>query len=361
MIRVIQQHSFKVAWVLILLAAIYWGIFASDRYVSEAHVVVNRTDIGGNETVDFSALLTGGRNHQDLMLLRDHMLSVDMLEKLNAKLNLRSHYSDPKRDILSRLWFEDASIEFFHRHYCSRVTIEMDDLAGVLRINAQGYTAETAHAITALLVKEGETFMNDMGHRIAREQVAFLEKQVAEKSDRLIQTRQKVLAFQNAKGLVSPQGKVETLTAIVGRIEGQLVELKGKREAMLSYLNPKAADIAHVNMEIAALEKQLALENARLASIEGPALNRTLEEFQLLEMEAKFAQDVYQTALVALEKGRIEATRTLKKLSIVQSPSVPQYPLEPRRAYNAFLFALSVLVTIGIMHLLAAIIRDHKD
>jgi capsular polysaccharide transport system permease protein len=130
---------------------------------------------------------------------------------------------------------------------------------------------------------------------------------------------------------------------------------------MLSYLNPKAADIAHVNMEIAALEKQLALENARLASIEGPALNRTLEEFQLLEMEAKFAQDVYQTALVALEKGRIEATRTLKKLSIVQSPSVPQYPLEPRRAYNAFLFALSVLVTIGIMHLLAAIIRDHKD
>ena len=148
MIRTIRQHSFKVAWVAILLASIYWGIFASDRYVSEAHVVVNRTDFGAHDTVDFSALLTGGRNHQDLMLLRDHMLSVDMLEKLNAKFNLRSHYSDPKRDILSRLWFEDASIEFFHRHYCSRVTIEIDDLAGVLRIGAQGYTPETAHAIT---------------------------------------------------------------------------------------------------------------------------------------------------------------------------------------------------------------------
>ena len=36
MIRKIRQHSFKAAGVVILLAAIYWGLFASDRYVSEA-------------------------------------------------------------------------------------------------------------------------------------------------------------------------------------------------------------------------------------------------------------------------------------------------------------------------------------
>ena len=41
--------------------------------------------------------------------------------------------------------------------------------------------------------------MNDMGHRIALEQVAFLEKQVAEKSDRLMQTRQNVLASKMPK------------------------------------------------------------------------------------------------------------------------------------------------------------------
>jgi capsular polysaccharide transport system permease protein len=40
---------------------------------------------------------------------------------------------------------------------------------------------------------------------------------------------------------------------------------------------------------------------------------------------------------------------------------MPQYPIEPRRIYNIFLFALAVLVMMGIMHLLAAIIRDHKD
>lgn len=361
MIRKIRQHSFKAAGVVILLAAIYWGLFASDRYVSEAHVVINRTDFSGGDTIEVAALITGGRSHQDLMILRDHMLSVDMLEKLDAKLNLRSHYSDRKRDILSRLWFENASIEFFHRHYLSRVTVEIDDLSGVLLIGGHGYTPETAHAITTLLVEEGEKFMNDMFHRIAREQVVFLEKQVAEKGEWLKQTRQTVLAFQNANELVSPQGKIESLAAIVGRLEGQLIELKGKRETMLGYLSPKAPDIAQINFQIQAVEKQLGQENARLASIEGQTLNRTVEEYQRLEMEAKFAQDVYQTALVALEKGRFEAMRTLKKVSIVQAPTVPQYPVEPRRVYNIFLFALAVLTLMGILHLLAAIIRDHKD
>ncbi len=361
MIRILHRHSFYIAGVVILAAAVYWGIFASDRYVSEAHIVVDRTDFGAGSTMDFAALLTGGRNSQDLMLLREHMLSVDLRLNLDARLNLRAHYSDRKNDLLSRMWFEDASLEIFHRHYLSRVTIEKDDLSGVLRVGAQGYTPETAHAIATLLVAEGEKFMNEMGHRIARDQVVFLENQVAEMSGRLLETRQAVLAFQNSKGIVSPQGQVESLAAIVSRLEGQLIELKSRREAMLGYLSPKAPDVAQVNIQIAALEKQIASENARLASAEGRTLNRTLEEYQRLEMEAKFAQDVYQTALVALEKGRVEATRTLKKVNTVQAPTMPQYPLEPRRVYNIFLFSLAVMVAMGIMHLLAAIIRDHKD
>jgi capsular polysaccharide transport system permease protein len=78
-------------------------------------------------------------------------------------------------------------------------------------------------------------------------------------------------------------------------------------------------------------------------------------------MNAEFAQDVYKSALLALEKGRVEATRNIKKVSVLQSPTEPQYPLEPRRIYNTFVFILVTLLIAGIVHLLAAIIRDHKD
>jgi hypothetical protein len=66
-----------------------------------------------------------------------------------------------------------------------------------------------------------------------------------------------------------------------------------------------------------------------LTSAKGQSLNKTVEEYQRLELEAQFQQDAYKSALVALEKGRVEATRTLKKVLVLQSPSMPEYPLRP--------------------------------
>jgi hypothetical protein len=57
-----------------------------------------------------------------------------------------------------------------------------------------------------------------------------------------------------------------------------------------------------LNQQIAAIEKQIAQEQARLAAPSGKTLNATIEEFQRLEMEAGFAQDVYKTALVFAPK-----------------------------------------------------------
>ena len=160
---------------------------------------------------------------------------------------------------------------------------------------------------------------------------------------------------------MSPQGAVETLATIAARIESQVSELKARRQAMLGYLSLDAPDIAQIDFQIKALEQQKREEESRLTSTKGKALNRIVEEYQRLQLEAEFAQDVYRTAIVALEKGRVEATRTLKKLTIVQSPTLPEYPLEPRRVYNIVVVALGALLLAGIAHLLGAIIRDHKD
>jgi len=356
-----QPSLFKTSLVFIALAIAYWGLIASDRYVSEARIVIDRTDMAGVQGTDFVSLITGGNKGNDLMLLREHLRSVDMLNKLDSKLSIRGHYSDKRYDLISRMWFQDSSQEFFHRHFLSRVSVEMDNVAGVLRIRAQAYTPEMAQAIAASLVEEGEGFMNEMAHRLAREQVAFLEKQVTQIGDRVLQARSAVVGYQSAKGLISPEAAIEAIASIVAKLEGQLSELKAKRQAMLGYLSPKAPEIAQLTLQIAALERQSREEQARLASPKGSTLNRTVEEFQRMQMEAEFAQDLYRNALAALEKGRIEATRTLKKVSVLQSPTRPQYPLEPRRIYNITVFAISVFVLAGIIQMLIAIIRDHRD
>ena len=361
--RARRHPLLSAAVLLILLAAVYWCFVASDRYVSESHVVVDRTDFSASQSVDLGSLITGsgGRSQSDMMLLRDHLRSIDMLNKLQARLDLRSHYSDSSRDPLSRMWSATSPQEFFLRHYLRRVSIEMDEMVGVLRIRAQAFDPATAQAIAKALLEEGEAFMNEMGHRLAREQVAFLEQQVAESGERALVARRALLDFQNKTGLISPQAKAESLVAIAARLEGQISELKARKAAMLGYLSPQAPDVAQTDLQIGALERQLAAEQKRLAAPQGSTLNSSVEQYQRLELESTFAQDVYRTSLVGLEKGRIEVGRTLKKISVLQSPNLPEYPLQPERLYNLLVFALAALALAGIGHLLLAIVRDHRD
>jgi capsular polysaccharide transport system permease protein len=352
---------FTAAFALSLLATGYWALVASDRYVSEARIIIQRSDLASGQSMDFSSLLTGAGGHrQDQLLMRDHMLSLDMLRKLEADLQLRQHFSS-HGDPLSRLWDANTPLEKFSGHFRSRVSVELDEYAGVLSVKAQAFTPEMAQAIAATMVADGEATMNGLARTLAVEQVTFLEQQVGDLKERVQATRGAVLAYQNRKGLVSPEASAANVAAIVNRLEGQLAELQTRRNSLLGYLQPGSANVVELNLQIEAVQKQIASERARLTSPSGQTLNATVEEFQRLQLEAQFAQDVFNTALTALERGRVEATRTLKKVSVLQSASLPEYALQPRRAYSLLVFVLSAFVLAGVLQLLTAIVRDHQD
>ena len=363
--KVLQLKSW-VFWLAALLCAaavMYWGLIASDRYVSEAHVIIQQIDPPAGTGLDISSMIgmSGGSTRTDQMFLRDHLLSVDMLAKLDSQLGLREHYSNRRYDMLSRLWSQDISQERFHSYYLSRIGVMFDDNAGVLIIRVEAFTPEKAHDIASMLVEEGERYMNQMDRRLAQEQVAFIEKQVEQISERVITARQAVLTFQNERNLVSPQGTAEALFGIISQLEGRLIELKTQRDALLGYQQAQSPAVVDVDLQVAAVKKQIAREQARLTSSERQTLNRIVEEYQRLEMNAEFAREMYKAGLTALEKHRVEAGRMLKMVSVLQRPTHPQYPLEPRRIYNTTVFILSTLLLAGILTLLKVIVRDHRD
>ena len=358
----IQSTVLSAAMVFSLTAAVYWILLASDRYVSEAHIVIERTNLApGDSTMAFGVVAVVPGLTSDQMLLRDHLLSIDMLKALDAKLDLRAHYSYWRRDPLSSLWFKNAPIEKFHAYFQNRVTVEVDEFTGILTVKSQAYDPETAQAITAMLVENGERHMNAMAHALAAEQVAFLEKQVADLNARAVAARQELLSFQSSKQMLSPAGTAQTLEMIIAKLEGELSDLQTRRNGLLGYLMPDSPGVKELDLQIAGTREQLRRERRRLASTEGDTLNRTVEQYQTLEMQAQFAQDLYKSAITALEHGRVEATRTLKKVSVLQSPNLPEYALEPRRLYNSIVYLIVSLLIAGLVNLVIIIIRDHRD
>ncbi len=347
-----------------LLGVVYSLFYASDRYVSEANVVIRKTDSVSTPSFDIPLLASGisGVTRPDQLLLRDYLLSMDMFRKLDTELGLRAHYSDSSRDIVSRMWLTDAPMEWFRRYFLTRVSVVYDDFAGVLRIDVQAYDAPTAHAISAMMVKEGERYMNQLGHELAQAQVDFLTHQVDVAKQRFLEASQVLLKFQNEKGLLSPQATAESLTTLIGELEAQRAQLQTQLAALPKSLDRSHPNILMLQQSIAAVDRQIAGEKARLTSRSGGrSLNVTLEEFQRLQLEVSFTQDIYKSSITALEKGRIDAARLLEKVSVLQSPTLPEYPMEPRRLYDAFVTLLVAGILVGILKLLENIVRDHVD
>lgn len=357
------DHAVRLILILAIFTIAYWLVFASDRYVSEANVIIRKTDSVGAPTFDLGMLVSGvaSVDRANQLLLRDYLLSVDMLRKLDAVLDLRTHYSSSEHDLASRMWFQDASMEWFHRHYLSRVQVEFDEFSGVLRIKVQAYSPEMAQAITQQLVQEGERYMNVLGHEMAQVQVDFLVTQVDQAQGRFQQASQDLLNYQNKAGLLSPQATAESINAIVAALESQRAQLQTQLASLPKSLDRDHPNIVMLKQALKAVDAQIKEEKLKLATPSGGTLNTYVEEFYRLEMNVQFTQELYKSSLSALEKGRIDATRMLEKVSVLQSATLPEYPMEPRRLYNSLVTLLLALILAGILKLLKSIVLDHVD
>ena len=355
-----KSPHWAVAAIAIILVSFYWFVWAEERYVSRATVVLESPQVAAPE-ISLSSIMGGGAgNTKDLLLLREHLLSVDMLRLLDEDLNIREHYTE-HGDIFARLYDRDAPIEDLHKYYLRRVNIELDEYAGVLNISVQGYTPEFAHQMTTLLLQAGEDHMNEMGHRLAEEQVHFLEQQMVRLDERFKETRAALLAYQNEFGLVSPTDTVASINQVVSTLEADLARFQAQRNALASFQSEQSPELRQVERNITALRDQIIEQRDRIAQASGGSLNSVSAEYETLELQAQFAQETYSSALAALENTRLEAARQLKQVSVLQSPLLPEYPTEPNRLYNSSVFAIIAIFLAFIFSMLLMIIKDHRD
>jgi len=351
-----------------LVVSIYWMLIASDRYVSEAHIIMVNTEMSqGNNSNSIVSGFSGSNGSGEFvasqMWLRDYLLSVDMMEALDAKLKLRAHYSDWHHDPISRLWLccHYNSLEKFHDYYLSRVSVELDTKSGALVIKAQAYDEKMAHAIAEMLVEKGEEYMNLTAQRILQKQMVFLGEQVEIIKNENIKAHEVLTNFQNKKGLISPITTAASIDAVVNGLDSQRVAIEASKNAMLAYLMPNNPSITALDQQLSSLNKQIKTERARLTAPNNKLLNYSSDQALRIQMDVNLMDSTYAAALSSLESGRVMAALMMRKVFVLQAPTFPQYPLEPRRMHNTAVFIFFLLLLTGIAQLLIAIIRDHRD
>ncbi|MGJ8516239.1 chain-length determining protein [Carnimonas bestiolae] len=346
--------------VLILVMSFYWGIWASNRYVSHAHVVISMPQIStaqGNFTSEDSSV---SREMAASLLLRDYIQSADMLSYLEKNTDIREHFSE-NGDFFSRLRDKNAPTEKLLKYYQGIVSAEPDEYSGVMHVDVQAYTSEEAHKLATEILAQGQRHMNRMTQRVAQQQVSFLEKQSHLLQEQYQQAQQASLKFQNEHNLPEPTQTLQNFGSIVGQLQSQLASLKARRASLAAFQSPRSAEMMSVNNQIDATQRQIDSEQRKLASQSGNPLNSVAAEFQVLQLRTQFALQAYSGVLTALQNARVASVNQTVQVSYLQQPTLPQYSEAPARIYNTAVFAMIALFVTLIVNMLILIVKDHKD
>lgn len=361
------QKSYKsllwlISLVILIFISFYWVFIASDRFVSTSVVIIQSPDIGSPE-LSFSSLMKGdsSSNRSDLLYLREHMLSMDMLKKIDNELDLKSHLSKDSIDIVSRLSVVNLTNEEYYKYFLEFVDISIDDFSGALKIKVQMFSPKMAKSVVGLLIKFGEDHMNAIGQRLAEEQVLFIRKQVDSLHDDLINANEKVLEFQNQNSILSPSSSASSVMKIIESLQAELSKLEATKLMIESYQSKNSKEVIMIGRKISSINEQISSQKSRLTSVNNKALNRILLDFEALKLKAEFSQQLYENAISTLESTRVESARKLKQVSILAQANLPEYSSEPKRIYNVTVAFLFMFFLTLIIHLIMIVISEHRD
>jgi capsular polysaccharide transport system permease protein len=344
-----------------LMASLYFGLIASDRYVSQAKVIVKQADNSVGNEFNLPLLGVGASSGMlDAKLVREFILSLDMLQYLDATISLRKHYENENADVLSRLWENDTQ-EGFLNYYRSHVTVVYDEQSAVLKISAQGFAPEFSQKIVETLLKHSEDYINEISHRLAKEQVGFVETELARAAEHLRQSKKEILKFQEQYELFSPTEEGGAKLQVVNELEAQLTQMEADLNNLQSYMNDTAPEILALKAKIGAVMNQLMVEREKLVGKGNLNFGDVTAKYADLQLDLEFATDLYKTSLLSLEQARIEAYRKLKHLVVVDSPSLAEEPELPRRLYNLASILIILLLLYGVFKIALATIREHQD
>lgn len=353
--------SFKIVWFLMIFVVIYYVLIAAPRYVSTMILDVRATSGESTQTSGILSLLSSTSTaSEDMKYLKGYILSSDMLKTLDEKIKLKELYQEQHIDLPFRIW-DSSSMESYLKYYQARVKLHSDENSGLLKVEVEGFTPESAHLIAQSIMQESEKFINEISHKSAREQMAFAESELQKYKERYQKAQNDLIAFQNEHGVFNPLKQAEIKATLVGQIEANLAQKEAKLLTLQSYMNDAAPEVVALKAEIEAIKKQLLREKAKIsANTPSQKLNDLAAKFQDLTIEATFAQKAYEAALKAYESARIEALRKIKQLVVIQSPDTPQSAKYPQRIYNILTAFIVLSLIFGIVKFIKMIVEEHK-
>jgi capsular polysaccharide transport system permease protein len=349
----------------VALSVLYYGFIASDVFLSESRFVVRgpqQQSAGGLDALLSQA--TGasfGRSVEDSYSVAGFMTSRDALRRLDEELHLKEAFGSSQVDRLNRFagfdW--DDSFEALYLYYLNQVSVTADSTTPVSTLTVRAFTADDAYRINQRLLELSEDLVNRLNERGQSDMVRFAESVVRDAEQRARAASIAVSEYRHKQSVFDP-GQQSALQL------GQISSLQGELSAAKARMS-QIRQLAKNNPQIVALQKMVEATQSEIdaqtgtvtegqASLAGKAV-----EYEGLMLEQGLAEKQLETALASLVQARDEAQQKRLYLVRIVQPSKADVAQEPRRLRNVITTIILGFFAWGILSLLVAGVREHRD
>ncbi|WP_077965226.1 hypothetical protein [Ensifer adhaerens] len=340
----------------------YYGLIASDRYVSEAKFIVR--GLNGNQVGGLSALLrTFGisRASEDAFAIQAYIVSRDALKGLQEKIDVIGAYVRPEADFLTRYssFFDGDSFEGFYKYYQDQVVLEEDIETGITTLYVSAYRPEDAKTIADELLKLSEEKVNAMNRRARQDALQSAKETIGLAEAQLLSAQRELTAFRNSEVILNPTldatGSFEVITGLSAELAEKEVALRLAKDAAKD-----SPSIIELESRVKSLRKQLELEQGKVAGSDGALANK-VGRYEELSLRRSLAEKEYEAAVNSTEQARQEANRKQVYLEAVVRPNMPDKSEEPKRIRYIFTVALLSFSCFVMVYLLVSGSREHLN
>ena len=345
-----------------IVCAFYYGLIASDVYVSQSSFAIKSPGQKSTPSLSLANLVqtTGFSSGQEQTKeVVQYLRSRDALKDLQQQIDVRRRFSDRGADFLSRFPkpFHDGTFENLYRYYGGMVGADVDPDSGLAVLQVRAFTAADAYEINARLLDLSEELVNRLNQRAEGRGITEAQRRVAEAETRLTNARVALSAYRNSQDLIDPVKQATGVLEISNKLVAEQAALQAQLELMRR-VAPRNPSIPALQSRIVAISREIAAQNGRAVGTPTGIASK-LSTYEKLNVEQEFATQMLTAANTALEQARTEAEKQQFYVERVVEPNKPDLPMLPERLKRVLVIFASLLCLYFVGWMIIVGILEH--
>jgi capsular polysaccharide transport system permease protein len=349
-----------------LVSIVYFGLIASDQYVSEARFTVSTAALPKFDGLGSVTGLPPMLIVQDTQVVTNYIHSRAMVEQLERIVSLRDSYSSKSIDWWAR-FHKDKPIEKFTKYWGNMSEALISLPSGIVTVAVRAFSPEDAKRIADAVVKLSEGLINDLNERMRRDTVLASETDLRRAADALGRARLKLEQARNDEGLLDVGQTNTSISGLMSGLETDLLKAQQEYQTQSRYVSDTAPQMRVLKTRIAAMYSQIEDMKAQVTSqsekgisaIAEKTLSGKMTKFAELDLEQRIAEKRYAVSVAAVEAARMMNERKMMYIHEIVAPALPEDSKYPKRWLSVGMIFLASIIGWGISIGVMFFVRNH--